>query len=154
MVVTAMAALAQVELKIKRERVLDTESRRRAAGARRSTTGDRGQLSAQPSAAERRRRAGGGLVGNLGISRATPYLRLPESKPSATELPEAEEGAGPPGLHYLTVLNKRLLLRHNANACRVVDLLLGHEPLRSTLHTVCLKTSSPTRHVKAGSSSH
>ncbi|PPF72615.1 recombinase family protein [Pseudoclavibacter sp. Z016] len=110
MVFTVMAALAQMELEIKRERVLDSVSKRRASGADlggrpRKITDSQLRNAAQLIAADV---PVAEVARNLGISRATLYRRLPEAKPAAVELPEVADGTHPPALHGLTVPIKRL----------------------------------------------
>ena len=109
MMFTVMAALAQMELEVKRERVLDSVSKRRAAGA---------DLGGRPrKISESQLRNAAHLVAadvpvaevarNLGISRATLYRRL-QAATSTTELPEVAKGTHPPALHGLTVPAARL----------------------------------------------
>lgn len=110
MVFTVMSALAQMELEVKRERVLDSVSKRRAAG---------GDLGGRPrKITDSQLRNAAHLVAadvpvaevarNLGISRSTLYRRLEASNLVAVELPEVAEGTHPPALHGLTVPIKRL----------------------------------------------
>ncbi|MBB2959623.1 DNA invertase Pin-like site-specific DNA recombinase [Pseudoclavibacter helvolus] len=110
MVFTVMAALAQMELEIRRERVLDSVSKRRAAGAdlggRPRKVSD-SQLSnaahliaADVPVAE--------VARNLGISRATLYRRLQTAKPANVESPKIAGGTHPPTLGGLTVPITRL----------------------------------------------
>ena len=110
MVFTVMAALAQMELEIKRERVLDSVSKRRAAGA------DLGGRPRKISDSQLNNAAHliaadvpvTEVARNLGISRATLYRRLQTAKPAVVEPPEATEGTHPPTLGGLTVPIKRL----------------------------------------------
>ncbi|MBB2956276.1 recombinase family protein [Pseudoclavibacter helvolus] len=110
MVFTVMAALAQMELEIKRERVLDSVSKRRASGADlggrpRKITDSQLRNAAQLIAADV---PVAEVARNLGISRATLYRRLSEVNPAAAELHEVAEGTHPPALHGLTTPVKRL----------------------------------------------
>lgn len=110
MVFTVMAALAQMELEIKRERVLDSVSKRRAAGAdlggrpRKITDSQLRNaahlVSADVPVAE--------VARNLGISRATLYRRLQTAKSNDMELPEVAGGTHPPALQGLTVPVERI----------------------------------------------
>ncbi len=110
MVFTVMAALAQMELEIKRERVLDSVSKRRASGA---------DLGGRPrKITENQLRNAMHLVAadvpvaevarSLGISRATLYRRLQTAEPAAAELPDVAKGTHPPELHGMTVPIRRL----------------------------------------------
>ncbi|PPG27211.1 recombinase family protein [Pseudoclavibacter sp. RFBB5] len=111
MVFTVMAALAQMELEIKRERVLDSVSKRRAAGANlggrpRKITDSQLRNAAHLVAADV---PVAEVARNLGISRATLYRRLQTAEPVEAELPpEVEQGTHPPALHGMTVPITRL----------------------------------------------
>ncbi|PPG42059.1 recombinase family protein [Pseudoclavibacter sp. RFBA6] len=111
MVFTVMAALAQMELEIKRERVLDSVSKRRAAG---SDLGGRLR-----KISERQLKNAAHLVAadvpvaevarNLGISRATLYRRLQTARVSeVSDVPEITAGIHPPSLPGLTVPIERI----------------------------------------------
>ena len=80
MVFTVMAALAQMELEIKRERVLDSVTKRRAAG--KDLGGRRQQFTASQIQTARRLIDAGEpaaqVARDLGMSRATLYRRLGE----------------------------------------------------------------------------
>lgn len=114
MVFTVMAALAQMELEIKRERVLDSVSKRRAAGS---------DLGGRPrKISESQLKNAAHLVAadvpvaevarNLGISRATLYRRLQKTQMSeaieVVDVPEIAAGIHPPSLPGLTVPIERL----------------------------------------------
>ncbi|GHD46871.1 recombinase family protein [Mycetocola manganoxydans] len=82
MVFTVMAALAQMELEIKRERVRDSVSKRRAAG--KDIGGRRQQFTESQIANAKRLLAAGqpatDVARDLGMSRATLYRRTQEAK--------------------------------------------------------------------------
>ena len=111
MVFTVMAALAQMELEIKRERVLDSVSKRRAAG---SDLGGRPRKISESQLKNAAHMVAADVpvaevARNLGISRATLYRRLQTAKLVDAELPpEVAEGTHPPALQGLTVPIKRL----------------------------------------------
>ncbi|GAB3306051.1 hypothetical protein GCM10027427_35740 [Pseudoclavibacter terrae] len=112
MVFTVMAALAQMELEIKRERVLDSVSKRRAAGADlggrpRKITVSQLQSAAHLIAADVPVVE---VARNLGVSRATLYRRLQAVTPVVVtvDAPEVAEGTHPPALPGLTMPIERL----------------------------------------------
>lgn len=84
MVFTVMAALAQMELEIKRERINDSVTKRRAAG--KDLGGRRHQFTTSQSLNARRLVDGGEpavqVAKDLGMSRATPYRRIHELETS------------------------------------------------------------------------
>lgn len=100
MLYTVMAALAQMELDVKRERVRDSVSKRRANGGNlggrpRKVTTSQIQNAARLVAADVPLTE---VARDLGISRATLYRRL-----KAFEQPEVASGVHPPELSGLTV---------------------------------------------------
>lgn len=114
MVFTVMTALAQMELEIKRERVLDSVSKRRAAGANlggrpRKITDSQLQSATHLVAADVPITE---VARNLGISRATLYRRLQSARAVEASTPvdirEIAEGTHPPALPGMTVPIERL----------------------------------------------
>lgn len=104
------AAIAQMKLEIKRDRALDSVSKRRAAGAdlggqSRRTSDSQLNNAAHPIAADVPLT---GVARALGISRATVCRRLQAAKPANVEPPEFTEGMHPPALGGLTVPITRL----------------------------------------------
>ncbi|WP_371031186.1 recombinase family protein [Pseudoclavibacter sp. JSM 162008] len=104
MVFTVMSALAQMELEVKHERVLDSVSKRRAAGADlggrpRKITDSQLRNAAHLVAADV---PVAEVARNLGISRATLYRRLQNVTPPAADPPQVAGSAHPPTLHGLT----------------------------------------------------
>lgn len=100
MLYTVMAALAQMELEVKRERVRDSVSKRRAnggdlGGRPRKVTDGQIQNAARLVAADV---PVAEIARDLGISRATLYRRL-----QRFELPEVASGTHPPELTGLAI---------------------------------------------------
>lgn len=109
MMFTVMSALAQMELEVKRERVLDSVSKRRASGADlggrpRKITDSQLRNAAHLVAADV---PVAEVARSLGISRSTLYRRLQAGNLVDAELPEVAGGTHPPALHGLTVPIKR-----------------------------------------------